>query len=65
MEQPCVHYNLCGVRVGTPRTSRRPNLHAHLCRQAGASGDSMGDVSCNKGSTPLHLAAMKVGGVHE
>ncbi|KAI8465131.1 MAG: ankyrin repeat-containing domain protein [Monoraphidium minutum] len=26
---------------------------------AGASSDSMGDVSCNKGSTPLHLAAMK------
>ena len=29
---------------------------------AGASADSMGDVSCNKGSTPLHLAAMKVRG---
>ncbi|KIZ04638.1 hypothetical protein MNEG_3319 [Monoraphidium neglectum] len=33
------------------------NAGAYLA--AGASGDSMGDVSCNKGSTPLHLAAMK------
>lgn len=33
------------------------NAGAHLT--PGAGGDSMGDVSCNQGSTPLHLAAIK------
>lgn len=38
----------------------RSLVNAGASLTASGALDSMGDVSCNKGSTPLHLAAMKV-----
>lgn len=36
-------------------------VNAVAALAAPASSDTMGMVACNAGSTPLHLAAMKVG----